>query len=252
MRLREIPRFLPLAVLIAAALSLTLLVTMGGMGLAAAIICIPILTAALGLLIVQLIPAVRSAGRELAAATRNVRRSDFQVTLRQMLVFTTTVAVFFAARTYLEPPRSGDYFIFLIKQFLIFVAIVVAVGLPLAWQQQVRQKAIDAAWSKAAETPIRLDPADSDETIDDVVAAVGACPVCRAPVIELDECVGAGNGTAAVFGGDIRWITCRGCRAYLQGIDICEPAGKRAILWEAHITRKVAPSEIRMVVDQGD
>jgi hypothetical protein len=212
-------------------------------------------------LAVALVLVAEGTSREITAAVRNLRRSDFQITLFEVLVITTCVAIFFAARSYLSPPRRGDNDLFIVKQFALFWAVFVAAGLALAWRQHRWHKVAEALRLKASETPMQFEAVDGNETIDDIVSAVDACPICSAPVGDRGECIGTGSSTLATSPGNIRRTTCRECRAPLQGIgfyggsplvDASEPNGKRSIRWETHITRKRPPDEVSMVVEQSD
>ena len=185
---------------------------------------------------------------------RNVRRSDFQITLFEVMVLTTCVAVLFAAGRFIPTDRDGGHVVFIIRQFLLSLVVLVAAAMTIAWEQQRRLRS-----AKAVE--ITLEPADGSETIDDIVSADDACPICSAPVAERGDCIGTSNSTLETSPGNIRWTTCRKCGVLLQGIDFygglpaaesANSSGKRAIRWEACITRKQPPDEVRMVVEQPD
>jgi hypothetical protein len=263
MNLRRYSPFLPYLVLILAAIAVNAISAMvtTGWQVVAALAAVTLANIALVDLLIPLVRAAHRKRHEVGAALRSAKRSDFQITLLQILVLTTFVAVFFAARRYISPPRNGDYDVYVIKQFLLLMSIIVAVGLAVAWRQRRQQKAAEALRLKASEAPMQFETVDGNETIDEIISAVDACPICSAPVAERGECIGAGNSTLETSPGNICWTTCRGCGAPLQGIDYnggsplaetAEPNGTRSMRWEAHVTRTRPPDEVSMVVEQSE
>jgi hypothetical protein len=165
MNLGRYSPFLPFVVLALAAIAFNLLKVIGGneWGMPSVAIVAVLALCATAALTVAAFVVAGSANREILAVVRWARRSDLQITLFEVMVMMTCVAVFLAARSYLARPPHGNADLFIVKQFALFWAVFITAGLALAWRQHRRQKAAEAIRLKAGETPIQLEAVDGNQ-----------------------------------------------------------------------------------------